>query len=357
MPCPCRGDLCSALLGALLCIGAFASFHHCQGSGLPLDDTSTKFILDIDTEVGSKLHEATKAEEGRLRVLKDARGRTFNCYLPVPDEKALSDGKEKAEEEQTAAQLLAPLKTTCLFRQEDWWTYEICPGQHVRQFHQHNQELQSQYDLGKFDSNATDLDRIWEGDSGPVEASYVEEVFDNGEACDLTQAPRSARVRYSCSPSREGIQAILEPATCKYLFLVATPRLCEHPALRNRQAAISRMACHATHLGEGNAPGFGGPPLKLRPLPQPMEAQETEGISTHSHPLSWLTNGFGNVKVRAERGDLRNHFDVKVQGDDDLGHDDGHVGHDSEDDDSRGQRQRGDRRADQQQRPVLHAEL
>lgn len=63
-------------------------------SAIPLDDTGIKYVLDIDTEVGSKLHEATKAEEGRLRVLKDARGRTFNCYLPVPEESALSDVTE-----------------------------------------------------------------------------------------------------------------------------------------------------------------------------------------------------------------------------------------------------------------------
>lgn len=65
-------------------------------------------------------------------------------------------------EEQTPSQLLAPLKTTCLFRQEDWWTYEICPGQHVRQFHQHNQELQSQYDLGRYDGNATEVSLLYE---------------------------------------------------------------------------------------------------------------------------------------------------------------------------------------------------
>ena len=77
--------------------------------------------------------------------------------LFVPRINASLHRLQGTEQEQTPSQLLEPLKSSCLFRQEDWWTYEICPGQHVRQFHQHNQELMSQYDLGKYDSNATDV--------------------------------------------------------------------------------------------------------------------------------------------------------------------------------------------------------
>ena len=42
-----------------------------------------------------------------------------------------------------------------MYRTEDWWTYEICPGRHVRQFHQQGKTLMAQYWLGKINANAT----------------------------------------------------------------------------------------------------------------------------------------------------------------------------------------------------------
>lgn len=59
--------------------------------------------------------------------------------------------------DQRPSQLLEPLQSTCLYRQEDWWTYEVCPKKHVRQFHQHGQELLSQYQLGIYDGNASNV--------------------------------------------------------------------------------------------------------------------------------------------------------------------------------------------------------
>lgn len=182
-----------------------------------------------------------------------------------------------------------------------------------------------------------------------------------------------------------------------------------------------------------DAPGFGGPPLKQRAVPQAAEAtQDADEISSSSHPLTWLTGswmgswwgnghnnfeaanaiepevdatdltlaadepgylenaerarngndegmvlevgpdavqalanelqqtlmaafGQGNVRVRADRGDFRNHFEVKVQRDDDRDADQDLL--DGEDESSGEQRQRDFRQADQQNQPRLHAEL
>ena len=44
-----------------------------------------------------------------------------------------SDGALAAEK--TPSDLLAPLDALCLYRIEDWWTYELCYAKSVRQFH------------------------------------------------------------------------------------------------------------------------------------------------------------------------------------------------------------------------------
>lgn len=37
--------------------------------------------------------------------------------------------------QKSPSELLAPLDTLCLYRIEDWWTYELCYAKSVRQFH------------------------------------------------------------------------------------------------------------------------------------------------------------------------------------------------------------------------------
>ena len=99
------------------------------------------------------------------------------------------------------------------------------------------------------------------------------QVYNSGEACDLTQAARSAEVHYSCSETREGIQAVQEHATCMYLVLVSTPRLCTHARLRTKEIATSRIACHAVGLVPGTAPGFGGSAQRAIYVPKTPEAE------------------------------------------------------------------------------------
>ena len=36
---------------------------------------------------------------------------------------------------EAAARALAPLRGTCVRKAEGWWTYEVCFGKEVRQFH------------------------------------------------------------------------------------------------------------------------------------------------------------------------------------------------------------------------------
>ncbi len=37
--------------------------------------------------------------------------------------------------QKSPSELLSALDTLCLYRIDDWWTYELCYKRHVRQFH------------------------------------------------------------------------------------------------------------------------------------------------------------------------------------------------------------------------------
>ena len=42
---------------------------------------------------------------------------------------------EKQAKKKDPSELLSALDSVCLYRMEDWWTYELCYKKHVRQFH------------------------------------------------------------------------------------------------------------------------------------------------------------------------------------------------------------------------------
>ena len=56
---------------------------------------------------------------------------------------------------QLPSELLHALEGQCLRRQEDWWTYELCFGDFVRQMHLELGQLVSEYLLGSYNAEDT----------------------------------------------------------------------------------------------------------------------------------------------------------------------------------------------------------
>ncbi|KAJ8611284.1 hypothetical protein CTAYLR_004156 [Chrysophaeum taylorii] len=124
---------------------------------------------------------------------------------------------------------LTHLHGRCLRRkaQGDWWTYELCVGDTLRQFRASKDKAASdqQFIIGRFDTE----------DTGTTSATHL---YARGDVCDLTGTTRSARVHFQCAPTSHAalldtatnrgpaVVAVVETATCEYDITVNLPAVC-----------------------------------------------------------------------------------------------------------------------------------
>uniref|UniRef100_A0A183BFL2 Endoplasmic reticulum lectin 1 n=1 Tax=Echinostoma caproni TaxID=27848 RepID=A0A183BFL2_9TREM len=107
---------------------------------------------------------------------------------------------------------------------KDWWTYELCYGKKISQFHEEREERLSETVLGYYESET-----IWNETVDFV--SMIFQFYTNGSVCDLTSKPRSSEVRYTCGNEHSPeIISVNELESCIYLLTVEVPSLCAHPA-------------------------------------------------------------------------------------------------------------------------------
>jgi hypothetical protein len=238
-----------------------------------------KYDLAIDWErpvsswTSSELQEARDRAVGTTmsRMMSTPEGTRWRCEIPLPkglaaavavssgnikkgeDEEVNSNGSESESGDDShsapnsedsaslsaiadiGVTLLKPLHGVCLRKPEGWWTYEVCMGKHIRQYHAERQSDPdgeegayinvevSEFVLGKFDS---------EVGTEAVPPSLLQQ-FGNGTPCDLTNKPRRAKLEILCQPNgkyNSFIEEIQEVATCEYHVKVRTPLLCKNAA-------------------------------------------------------------------------------------------------------------------------------
>lgn len=164
-------------------------------------------------------------------------------------------------------QILKPLfsREVCSYRLEQYWTYELCHGRYVRQFHEEStvQKAKGQeYYLGKFDlSTLSDTESAYEaslaeykknGQKRPtitvegVPLPFIEFNMTDGTVCDLKNKPRVTRVLYVCSEdSKHELHSIKEISTCMYEAIVLSPFLCVHADFRTNIAHENDITCYS----------------------------------------------------------------------------------------------------------------
>ncbi|XP_043992467.1 endoplasmic reticulum lectin 1 [Gambusia affinis] len=210
----------------------------------------------------------------------------YKCLLP-----SLANGEEdddKGYGGPSPGELLEPLfkRSSCSYRIESYWTYEVCHGKHVRQYHEEKETGQKisvqEYYLGNMDqrSQSADTDQDEERENAKT-ASQTEVPTKNiegqltpyysvemgyGTPCTLKQnLPRSTSVLYVCHPeAKHEILSIAEVTTCEYEVVVLTPLLCTHPKYRFKSSPVNAIFCQALE----------GSPLQPQRLTQLDKEQE-----------------------------------------------------------------------------------
>ncbi|XP_072349753.1 protein OS-9 isoform X2 [Scyliorhinus torazame] len=162
----------------------------------------------------------------------------YECRLPV---QAMKFQQESEDETQSysgleISELLKPMQAApCLVKTKDWWTYEFCYGQHIKQYHTKDSEVKGDVMyLGFYESEFD-----WNNETAKASKQhklkrYHSQTYVNGSKCDLNEKPREAEVRFMCEEgSGDYIARVDEPQSCNYVLTIHTTRICHHPYLRS----------------------------------------------------------------------------------------------------------------------------
>ncbi|XP_073484664.1 endoplasmic reticulum lectin 1 [Aquarana catesbeiana] len=230
-------------------------------------------------------------KEDNYIIMTTADKEKYKCMLPP-------SASENQEEERdykgpTPAELLEPLfrQTSCSYRIESYWTYEVCHGKHIRQYHEEKEAGQTriqEYYLGNMvkKSSHDSGDRRHEGGKaeskriptknieGQMTPYYPLEMSD-GTPCSLKQnLPRSSTVMYICHPeAKHEILSVAEVITCEYEVIILTPLLCTHPKYRFKTSPINDIFCQS----------LSGSPLRPQSL-EKLEQQQQETLKVPIKP-------------------------------------------------------------------------
>lgn len=196
-------------------------------------------------------------------IVTSSHKEKYKCILPSIQEKE-ENGPEKYEGP-GPLELIAPLfsQHSCTYRLESYWTYEVCHGRFIRQYHEDREgkkvKLQ-EYFLGRWDkdhlrvlldeeqSKAKETGRKEEIPHKKIEGvnlPYYEIAMGNGTLCDLNQnKPRETRVIYVCYiHGKHEIFSLKETSTCQYEIVIFTPFLCSHPKYKPQESGENQITC------------------------------------------------------------------------------------------------------------------
>ncbi|KAJ4443520.1 hypothetical protein ANN_05192 [Periplaneta americana] len=233
-----------------------------QGTDVKGFDDTVLFKINWPGRSGNELLDTSDAEP---LVVTTENNERYKCLLPHFQEKEKDsidtyNGPNPLE-------LLAPLFTqsSCSYRLESYWTYELCHGRYVRQYHEEREgkkmKLQEYY-LGKWNKTQfaklnDELSRqehdkdLKASDDVPMKKidglnmPYLQVNMSDGTLCDLNGKPRLTKVLYVCySHGKHDIFSLKETSTCEYEVIVLSPLLCKHPRYKPQESGENIINCH-----------------------------------------------------------------------------------------------------------------
>ncbi|KAJ9614993.1 Protein OS-9 [Cladophialophora chaetospira] len=229
--------------------------------------TSGEPTKDVSASINPNAYDSPATEDANIsgsyeRLL--LHGFPHLCFIPearlatgndTTSEPAENDPeKELGRAVDRASQLLQGMASNqCLYYSTGWWTYSFCYNSQVTQFHAlppgtngrvwppQEDPTTPSYVLGKFEQ-PKQKDAKPQSDSGSAlstevkskaETNYLVQRLEGGTPCDLTGVDRKIEVQFHCNPQlTDRIGWIKETATCAYMMIVYTPRLCNDVAFQ-----------------------------------------------------------------------------------------------------------------------------
>lgn len=148
---------------------------------------------------------------------------------------------------------------SCSYRIEAYWSYEICHGHHVRQYHEEREGKAikfQEYLLGRWtDEKSEKVQKDWQ-ESRKAGIKYKTTKIDNipypyfemeyldGTLCDIINAPRTTMLRYVCYPhGKNEIYSFKETSSCNYEAIILTSALCSNPAFHPEESKEISIEC------------------------------------------------------------------------------------------------------------------
>lgn len=192
----------------------------------------------------------------------------YKCYLPNVKRNSHSDVKYEGP---SVVDLLEPLlfaKLPCSFRIESYWSYEVCHGRYVRQYHEAREGKTvrvQEFNLGKWDppqmlhvlnelkkKEPTENTQIPTKKIDGYNLPYIEVTMGNGTLCELNDnKPRQTTIFYVCYVhGRNEIFSFKESSICTYEVIVLTPLLCAHPKYKSYETGENNIHC----IPDGDSP-------------------------------------------------------------------------------------------------------
>ena len=157
-----------------------------------------------------------KYDENDFVIMRTPHNEEYKCYLPQDTVDKDEDIEEVGESAEVLLDTLfkvgANNKPQCSFKLETYWSYEVCHGKYIRQYHDEKIKggtKTTEYFLGYFNqklpmvtpedspkTRAQVSKRIIDG----IETPYWEVVMDQGTPCSLKAGQnRITRLQYICN--------------------------------------------------------------------------------------------------------------------------------------------------------------
>lgn len=212
--------------------------------------------------VNKSVAESSDKIDGEEVFINSPNNEQYRCVIPSVDKEAQLNSESSKDADLNPYELIRPVftKKFCAYRVENYWTYEICHGRYIRQFHEDPRSRQEgvaqEYYLGKFDLKQLDkLSKNYEenerGKKRPtvtvedLTLPFIEVNFTDGSLCDLSSKKRFTRVLYVClEEGNHDLYSIKETSTCEYEVVSFSPLLCKSSEFKLKTAVENEIKCY-----------------------------------------------------------------------------------------------------------------